>query len=281
MRYKLLAIDVDGTLVGPDDVVADQTAQALREAGAAGLRVCLATGRSYIETMPIWRRLGLARPYEPLVLIGGALVAEPEAGRTLYHRTIDRELACGFADALGEAGFSAMAIVDGWRHGVDYFLAESGDVHSAQRDWFSKMKVRVRRCGNLREAADMPDPLRVSAVVPDDRAEAVAAALSARFDGKLTVRAIVAPNYRVTIVEAFAAGVDKFQAVRYVAQAYRIGPRQIVAVGDDVNDLAMIRGAGLGVAMAHAEQSVREQARAVAEPSLAAFLRRLVAGEFD
>ncbi|HUS47336.1 MAG TPA: HAD family hydrolase [Phycisphaerae bacterium] len=281
MKYKLLAIDIDGTLVGPDNVVSQDSALAAREAQAAGLRVCLATGRSYVETMPVWRQLGLARPYEPMVLVGGALVSEPETGRSLYSRVIPRDVACGFAEALADEGLSAMAIVDVWRHGVDYFLAESPAVHAAQRDWFSKMQVSVRRVQRLSDAADMPDPLRLSAVVAPERAASLAAALSRRFDGTLTVRAILAPNYQVTIVEAFAAGVDKFAAVRYVAQAYRIAPSQIIAVGDDVNDLGMIRGAGLGVAMPQAREPLRSAAGAVAEPSLLALLRRILAGEFD
>jgi hypothetical protein len=281
MKYRLLAVDVDGTLVGPDGIVPDETAEAIRRAHAAGLRVCLATGRSYVETMPIWRQLALPRPFEPLVLVGGALVSEPETGRTLYNRLIGRDLACSFADALADHGLSAMAIVDVWRHGIDYYVAQSGDLQSAQRDWFSKMNVVVRRVRRLADAPDMPNPLRISAVVDPERAESIAESLKKRFDGKLRLHAIFAPNYQVTIVEAFAGGVDKFAAVRYVAQAYRIPPGQIAAVGDDVNDIEMIRGAALGLVMPNADESLRSVARAVAAPSLADAIGRIVRGEFD
>jgi len=281
MKYGLVAIDVDGTLVNPDQTVSPEVVDAIAEAEAAGIGVCLATGRSYAETMPVWRQLRLRGPYEPVVLIGGALVAEPDTGRTLYQRTMPRALACEFADALIEAGYSAMAIVDPWRHGVDYFFAESRDVEQAAGRWFDRMNVKVRRVGRLSEAPDMPNPLRVSAVVDPAVAPQLAQRLAQQFDGRLNVQSILAPNYGLTIVEAFVSSASKLAGVIYVAQARKLGPGQIAAVGDDINDLSMIRGVGLGVAMPQAPQSVRAAARHVAQGGLAKFIRDLAAGKFE
>lgn len=281
MKYQLLALDVDGTLVPPDNVVRPETVEAVRAATDAGLRVCLATGRSYAETMPVWRQLGLSEPHEPLVLIGGSLVAEPVGGRTLYHRPIEAALACEFADALGDEGYAAMVIVDVWRHGVDYYVAESGDEHDAQRRWFEKMDVSVRRVPRLADAEDMPPPLRVSTVADADRAGPLAERLRERFEDRLNLHAILAPNYGITIVEAFAVTADKFEAIRYVAQAHDIPASRIAAVGDDVNDLAMIRGAGLGAAMPNASRPALDAADVTAEPSLTAFIHDLLAGRYD
>ena len=279
VKYTLLALDMDGTLLGPDHEVQAETAEAIRAAEAAGLGVCLATGRSYSESLDAWRSLGLRGPYWPMVLVGGALVSEAETGRTLYHKPIAAELAVDFADALEREGYSAMAIVDSWRHGVDYYLAESGNVHSAQRQWFSKMNVTVRTVRRLGDVADLPGPLRVSAVVPPNLAPDLARRLGRRFNGKLNVHSIVAPNYDVTIIEALSAGADKFTALRYVAQARRIGPGQIVAVGDDVNDITMVRGAGLGVAMPGSAGPLTDVADYRITTSLADFITRLVAGD--
>ena len=88
MKYKMLALDLDGTLLGTDHLVAPETAEAVRAAEAAGLGVCLATGRSYSETRPSWQELGLKGPYQPMVVIGGALISEADTGRTLYHKPI-------------------------------------------------------------------------------------------------------------------------------------------------------------------------------------------------
>ncbi len=278
MRYKLLALDVDGTLVGPDNRVPTDTVEALAGAERAGLRVCIATGRSLRETLPVWRQLCLRSPFEPMILVGGAMVSECESGRTLYHRPIATQLAWEFGDAMADMGFCAMAIVDAWRHGVDYYLSTDGDLASAQRAWLNKMDVKLVRVRRLSQAADMPAPLRVSTVVPAaGSAESLAAELRRRFEGRLNVNAILAPNYGVMIVEAHAVGADKFSALTYVAQALRVGPGSIVAVGDDTNDLAMFRGAGLAVAMPSAPTQVRAAAHRVAERGLAAFIRDLIA----
>ncbi len=280
-QYGLLALDIDGTLVGPDQIVAGDVVEALVAARAGGLRVCLATGRSHAESVGIWRQLRLEPPFEPIILVGGAIVGEPDTGRTLYQRTMPWPVACELADALGELGHVAMVLLDGWRWGVDYLVTQAGDHDAAGRDWFSKMDVRVRRVGRLADAADRPEVLRISAVMQAARARSLAEQLQARFDGRLNVHAILAPNYHVTIVEAHAADANKMTALKYVAQGLRIASRRIAAVGDDINDLPMIRGAGLGVAMLHAPQSLLDAADRVARDGLAAFVRRLAAGRFD
>lgn len=280
-KYKLLALDVDGTLLGPDHEIPPDHAQAIVAAQEAGLRVCLATGRSYIETIGVWRKLPLREPFEPMVLIGGALVAEPQGGRTLYQRTIPGDLARRYAAALVEAGYSAMGIVDAWRWGVDYYLAESADAQRVVRDWFGRMKVTVRKTPALCAEADMPPPLRINAVVPPDQAGELADHLARRFGAELNIHAIYAPNYDVMIVEAFALEASKWTGLQYVAQAYRIGAGQIVAAGDDVNDIAMLSRAGLGVAMSKAPAAVKSAARLTAERGLADVIHRMLAGEFD
>jgi len=281
MKYELLAIDVDGTLVGPDQVVPAETVAAIAAADEAGLRVCLATGRSYVETMPIWRQLRLRPPLEPMVLVGGALVSEPDSGRTLYQRTIDLALACEFGDALNEAGYSAMALVDAWRQGVDYYFTEGSDAQRTAQRWFGQMDVKVRRVPRLREAGDLREPLRVSVVAEGDAAEALVADLYERFDGRLNIHAILAPNYDVTIVEGFAAKTSKLSGVQYVAQSHQTALGKVAAVGDDINDVPIVRGAGLGVAMPQSPQSLRDVADHVAEDGLAQFIHQLLDGQFD
>jgi HAD superfamily hydrolase (TIGR01484 family) len=281
MWYRLLALDIDGTLIGPDQLVAADVGEAVAGAEAAGLRICLATGRSYVESIDVWRQLPLRAPFEPMILLGGALVAEPDTGRTICERPMPRGTACEFADALVAMGHAAMAIVDGWRHDVDYFLTAAGDVHAASREWFAKMAVRVRRVERLADVPDLPPVLRISAVAEPDRARQVAAELAERFAGRLNVHDLVAPNYGVTIVEAHAGRATKLAALRYVAQVRSIPSGRIAAVGDDINDLPMLRGVGLGAAMPAAPPSVHETADVVATEGLAAFLRHLVAGRYD
>ncbi len=287
-RYKLLALDVDGTLIGPDDLVSEPIRRAVANARGAGLTVCLATGRSYKECRHVWEQLRLPVTQDPMVTVGGSVVCQSDTGRTLYHRSIDRDVAMQFGEAMNDCGYVAMALVDAWRHGTDYLVTERGDHHAASRDWFSKMDVRVQPVPSLAHIDAEMAMLRISTVVDTADAGAMAAELSRQFDGQLNVHAILAPNYGVTIVEAHAVGADKMTALRYVGQPILVGPGQMVAVGDDLNDLAMVSAAGLGAAMDHAPESLRSVADVVlstesgaAGPGLAEFVDRLVAGEYD
>ena len=220
MTYRLLALDCDGTLADRSSVVGPDVIEAVQAAEAAGLKVCVATGRSFIEVLPVWRQLGLAGPrFEPIVCIGGALVAEAPTGRTLFEQPIPRELAVSFSRALAEAGYSAMAFVDGWRYDADYYLTDVGNVDRADGHWFRQMDVRVVRVKDFGDLPEMPEPLRISALVDPADGPALEARLNETFAGQLNLHTILAPNYGVTIVEAFAAEVNKFTGVQYVAQA--------------------------------------------------------------
>jgi len=287
-RFKLLAMDVDGTLVGPDGVVGPEIRAAVVAARAAGLAVCLATGRSYGECRSVWEQLRLEAPHEPMVTVGGAIVCQSDTGRTLYQRGIPRDAARRFGAAMNDRGHVAMALVDGWRNAVDYLVTDGGDHHAAGRDWFSKMAVRIRKVASLADAPAEMAVLRISTVAEVAEARRMAAELSSEFAGQLNVHAILAPNYGVTIVEAHAVGADKMTALRYVAQPMLAGAALIAAVGDDVNDMPMVGGAGLGAAMASAPESLKAAAAVIVgdgggngRQGLADFIRRLAAGEYD
>jgi hypothetical protein len=280
MKYKLLALDIDGTLIGRQEQVSAEVALAVAAADRAGLSICLATGRSYAEAEPIWRQLALTAPAQPLILVGGSLVSESGTARTLYQRTIPVALACELGEALSRAGFCAVAAFDPWRHGVNFLRTSGGLNVELQQRWLARRKAVVQVVERFADRPDMPPPLRVSTVLQSPSPDLLAD-LRGQFQGRLTIHRIYVPAYDLMILEAFSEGTSKHAALTYVAQAMRLGRGQIAAVGDDVNDISMIRGAGLGVAMPDAPQEVRDAARHVAVEGLAAFVTGLLAGKFD
>lgn len=272
----LVAIDVDGTLILPDQTVPLDVAHAIIRARQRGLRVCLATGRSLIETLPAWRQLSIPADQhtEPMVTLGGALVCEPHTHRTLYQKPIRRDVARACVEAFAAAGRSAMAIVDRWRWGMDYLFVPGADHGSAYRRWLGQMPdVTVRQVEQI--DPDAPDVLRINCIVEPHEAADLEADLRGRLGETMTLHAIYAPNYDVTVVEAFDAQANKWTALRYIAQGFGLGPGRIAAVGDDVNDLPMLRGAGLGVAMPQAPRAVRDAADRVATEGLATLIDSL------
>ncbi|MFP4140077.1 MAG: HAD-IIB family hydrolase [Planctomycetota bacterium] len=279
-NIRLVALDVDGTIAGANDEVTDEIVRAIGQLRDAGIRVVLATGRSLAEVLPVWRQLDLPETDSPVIVVGGAMVCEPLGGRTIYQKGIDPELAVRFGRALHRRGRSLMALVDGWRHGFDYYTWLSDDAEDVRRRWFGQMDVRNRWLGDLSEAAGQPRPIRIGAMVAPEEAADLSEQLAEEFDGELEMHAILAPNYGITIVEAFAAGVSKWSAIQYLAGGWRIGRGQIAAVGDDVNDVHMVREAGLGAAIPGRCDALVAAADVVVADGLASFLADLLDGRF-
>jgi hydroxymethylpyrimidine pyrophosphatase-like HAD family hydrolase len=121
----------------------------------------------------------------------------------------------------------------------------------------------------------------VGIVAPPEEIARVKWSLLEKFQGRILVQSLMVPAYAVEVLEVFDPAVNKWEGVLHVARAHDIKPEEIIAIGDDVNDVPMLQHAGLGVAMGNA----RPEALAVAdrvigrntEEGLAAFLEELVA----
>jgi len=255
-RIRLLVLDVDGTVTTSRHEVADATCVAVRRVLDAGVRVMLATGRRYRDALPVATRLGLGMP---LVTASGALVKHPAGHETLHRATfaagaIERVIALTIA-----AGHEPVLYTDSFAEGFDFYCrrldVEGPELGRGLRGYHDR---------NVGLAAVRPDldtspPEGVFAgFAMGDQREMVAleAALEEACPGQLSVHILRSPRYRDWLCEIAPVGVTKWSGVMSVARNLGIDAAEICAVGDDVNDLPMIRGAGLGVAMGNGRPEV-------------------------
>jgi len=280
----LLAVDIDGTLVGPGEPLRSRNAEALATAKRAGMTVCLCTGRSVAEARPIWLQCGLGGRADPLVCVSGAIVCESDTARTLHIEPLAPAPAIAASEALLARGLSTVALVDAWREGFDYYLVAGDDASAVRAAWLDRHACTVREVRALTEVPALPELLRLTALADEDD-EDVGEILGRCGDGQLAVGWIRALNYGFGLWECLAPRANKWTGVRYVSQGLRIARADIVAIGDDVNDLPMIERAGLGVAMGNAPNPVRQAADHVAgrhdADGLAMFIEQLLDGQFD
>ncbi len=278
--YRLLAVDVDGTLVAgaepdPTDVAA------LHQAADAGMVVCLCTGRAWPEVWAVWEGLRLPHPPAPVVCVGGALVVEPQTGRTLYTRPFDRGTAAELAEAMRQMGYAVMALVDGWREAFDYHLMGPWRQDPLLEQFFRRRRSRFREVERLDPRAG-PRTLRISVLDDGEGAAAAARTLRERFAGRIEIQAIHLPRTGVHIAEAFAAGTHKLSALTYVGQGCRVAPAAMAAIGDDLNDLVMLKGVGFSAAPADAPEELRAAADLVVAARgrgcVAEFVRAVLSG---
>ena len=260
IRFQLLAIDIDGTLVNSRDELTPPTREALIRAAAAGIHVVLATGRRYSRTLHLVEPL---RIEVPLVTASGALVKDPRDHRTLHIAEFERRTLRDTLAVIDRLGYDPVLCADTYADGFDYFHARD-DVESPELAEYLKLNPD---CGRLR--ADMvvdPPPGVFSgfAMGTRDRMLALEKALQRALPGLLYTHVLRSPRYVGFMCEFSPAGATKWSAIRRLAADWGIEHRAICAVGDDVNDVPMIRAAGLGVAMGNALPEVKTAADRIA-----------------
>jgi len=265
--FRLAAIDIDDTLVGPDKRVSEANAEAIAQLRAHGCRVVLASGREHESMCAFHDQLGLD---DYVISSQGALAVHPHSGHELWHRPVPPSLA-------------SRIVADGRARGADVLLYTRDGIFAAPDSlWITGLRQPVDKTlrfqGGDLEALAAAGPLKV---LWYGRAEAVArcAADAARHYGPTAEIVVTAPE----LVEFNAPDATKATAVAAVAQHYGIAQADVVAFGDGLNDVAMLRWAGCGIAVGHAMPEARAAADWVIdagdpETALARGIRALLDG---
>lgn len=256
---RLLVLDVDGTVCDSRHEVTATTVAAICRVRAAGIRVLLATGRRYRDTLPVAETIGVDGP---LVTASGALVKDPRGHATLIRAAFDTGILAGVLRMIVERGHEPIVYTDSYASGFDFHCRRL-PAPGASRGGVDDYLERNRRLADVRPDLDTNPPPGVFAGFAMGRREAMRdleAALHEAWPGRLSLHTIRSPRYRDWMCEIAPAGVTKWSGVCAVAAQLAVEPDEICAVGDDVNDLPMIRHAGLGIAMGNATDELRTAA---------------------
>ncbi len=244
---RLIAVDIDGTLLDAASRIPDANRRALQAAAARGIEVVLATGRAFHHARPVAERLGT-----PVTLIvnNGALVKTPE-GETLARRPVPRGLARSLVADTRPFREGAALIFD--RPDDRQYVYERIDWSHPQRRWYyDRNRVYMTRVDPLERALD-DDPVQVAFTggVADMRVLAgrVRGLPSAR---TLTVTLTEYEQRDFSLLDVTAEGCSKGAALGDWAARRGVPPAGIMAVGDNLNDLDMLELAGHPVVMGNA-----------------------------
>lgn len=259
-RYRMLAIDVDGTLVNSRDELTPTVRDALRRAASAGVRLVLATGRRYARALPLVEPLGIEAP---IVSASGALIKDALDHRTLHIAEFERDDLLTTLAVVERHGFDAVVYTDSYGEGFDFYCPRLMVTEPTLAEYFELNP----NCG--REQPDVmrnppPGVFACFAMGVRDDMLALEVALQAAVPGKLYTHVIRSPKYRGYMCEIAPAGATKWSGIRRLADDWNIPNQEICAVGDDVNDLPMVVEAGLGVAMGNAVEELKAAADRIA-----------------
>jgi hypothetical protein len=270
-RWKLLALDLDGTLVGSGGEISRENIDAVHRAREAGIKVVVCTGRGLRECRRFLDAIGQT---EPVAVAGGSIIADPVTGRTLHRFSMDPALVHDVVNLMHRHGHPALVLKDPAAASLDYLVVESEHRHPldpVMHWWFDAMKVGVRHVQHLHEDEHPDHTVRIGVFGISTSMHRLVAELEPVVGSRGTYHnfpAVVLPAHRQRlgpdenfhILELFDQAGNKWSAVSHLAARWGIDPAHTAAIGDEVNDLAMIRGAGLGVAMGNAVPQVREAA---------------------
>src|SRR6476661_3934938 len=148
-KYRLIAIDLDGTLLSPAGHVTPRVKQAVRKVLDAGLLVCFATGRNWTESRTV---LEAVQHYDSAVFVGGAMVVDTKNEVMLHRTMMEPSLAAEVSDLLERNGHAVLALQDTGAAGVDYVVSGDIPVNTETARWMAMTKAalhRVPRLGNF------------------------------------------------------------------------------------------------------------------------------------
>lgn len=278
---RLLALDIDGTVNDPHHQVTPGTVAAIRRAMASGIRVVLATGRRYRDTLPIAEAVGVT---EPLVTASGALLKHPADHTTRFRAAFAPGVLPVLLSQIDAAGHEAIVYTDSFAAGYDFHCRGLTVGTAGLRAYLDRNRGLARVDPGLHEQPPA-DVFAIFAMGPSAAMLALEEQVRGRVGSQTSVHVIKSPRYEDYLCEIAPAGVTKWSGLRTLMQDWSINDDQVCAVGDDVNDLPMIRGAGLGVAMGNASADVQRAADLVIgshdEDGLARMLHELLDGNLE
>ena len=265
LPIRLVALDIDGTLIGDDLLLRDRTVAAVRAARHRGVSVSLVTGRMSTSAIVFARQLGLTAP---IVAYQGALIralrpaGDERLGRLLWHRPLAAAAAREVAQWASSVGLEPHV------NHLERFVIRADDPRA--EDYSSFLGSRAEIVPDL--IAWLRHPVsKILAVSVEPMDETILKDARRRFEGRAEVT-ISHPRF----LEFLAPGISKAEGIRHLARRARVPMDNVLAIGDNFNDLEMLAAVGHGAAMPSAPTPVRAAARYVAPPLAAEGAAQLI-----
>lgn len=246
-KYKMIVLDLDGTLTNRDKIITPRTRKALMEAQDRGKIVVLASGRPTMGVMPLAEELMLGQHGGYILSFNGGNITDCRTREVIFSRQIPRE-----------ANKKIIGLAEDSR--VDYLTYEKDHlVVNNRNSHYAAMESTINHM-EMVEPADMAS--YVTFEVPKflflDDGDYLATV-------EPRVKAALGRDFSVYRSEPFfleilPRGIDKGQCLAWLLERMGISREEMIACGDGYNDLSMIRFAGLGVAMENAVLPVRKEA---------------------
>lgn len=264
--FKLIVLDIDGTLLSSNYTITDYTKKVLKNAVKQGIFVTVATGRFYLSATRIAREIGINAP---IVSNDGALIKDIFSDETIFKKPLSLDVSFGILDILKnyDSIKSQIFMEDHRIYVGDYFK-------KMQYKTFMKslQKKPFKSCINYykdfilppsKDAKDLPSaknmlkkpPVKIVVCGDEREIENLKIELKKKYKNRVFLTTAV-KNW----IDIIHGDVSKAKGIAILAKRLKVKQEEIVAIGDNINDIPMLEHAGLGIAMGNAPNEVKKAA---------------------
>lgn len=246
--YKAVFLDMDGTLLKSDHSVSEPTIAMIRDLTAKGVSVVLVSARPLNAVLPTFHTIGLPA-HTPVITLNGSYIVERE--RPIFEARMDLDVTS-----------SVTELVRPFKATIAYYLqrewyAEVSDAWTDHEQRIMDVTLGIAPIGELIEDWKTRNiaPNKLMVMSEATNITGIQQHLRSVYDGRLNVY----PS-KATYLEVMDTRGSKANAVRFVSEKLGLAPAEIVAMGDNYNDVEMIQLAGMGVAMGNAPEDIKAKA---------------------
>lgn len=286
-NFKLIALDVDGTLINSDHIVTPRTLRAIKKAKDLGIKVTIATGRHFPSVIRLARKIQINAP---LICGDGAIIRDIYSNDTMFH-LLPQEIAVDI-----------LRMTQNYKNFTVQVFIKNGKIYAGQsyrgnylknflraplkhslKGYFNLLRdfvfIPVQNTGNTQGAIDALNESPAKVVVygnerPEDLKDFINKVLD-KYGDSITITSSIK-----NCIDILKGGISKAKGLIILTEKLGIRRDEIITVGDNFNDLEMIKYAGLGVAMGNAPEQVKNKADYVTDTNdnegLAKFLENLI-----
>ena len=246
-KYKLLFLDLDGTLTNSKKEITPFTKQTLIEAQRKGLRIILASGRPTYGIMPLAETLELEKYHGYIMAFNGGKIIDCHKKEVIYKQSLPDDIVPILYQRAKEAGAAILS------YKGPKILSESPENKYVQYEAFLN-KMEIETTDQFLRDLPLPADKCLTVGEPD-----LLVWLEEELKKEIGERINI---YRseAFFLELVPKGIDKAASIKRLLDLLKVNREEVIAMGDGFNDLSMIQYAGLGVAMTNAQPAVKEEA---------------------
>ncbi len=267
MTIRLVAMDLDDTLLRNDWTISPRVVKAIQKAQAQGVKMTIATGRMPISTRPYALQLGVD---VPVITYHGAMIQQVLSGEILFRRVIPSALAAEIVEDVAKRGIYGQVYLK------DRVVASQLNEWSREYAKIASVHIEERDLSVL--LSQEPEGVEKILLIGEEAVlDQLALYLKQGYGKKVHIT-----KSKPRFLEITECSVNKGVALAALAKQFGIVQEEVMAIGDSFNDLEMIQYAGMGVAMGNARLEIKELADIVTasneEDGVAEAIERYVLG---